>query len=232
VDIKIYDKLAKKYDFATKIVSFGIEEFWRWLFVKEIKKYISDGLLLDVASATGEMVRALDFKENYLVEPSKEMIEVAVKKLANNCEVKRSKFIEIDCKKKKYILIQKRVEELDLNKEFDLITAFMAIRNFDNIKKSAEVLKKHLKIGGYIAIVEMVKDDSLISKIVLWYMKNVVPYIAGIIVGMKEEYKLLGDSIERIEERDILEEFKELSVVVRKKLIFPFATLIIMRRDG
>ena len=38
MDVKIYDKLAKKYDLATKIVSFGIEELWRWILAKNIKK--------------------------------------------------------------------------------------------------------------------------------------------------------------------------------------------------
>jgi len=32
MDAKIYDKLAKKYDLATEIVNFGIEEFWRRMF--------------------------------------------------------------------------------------------------------------------------------------------------------------------------------------------------------
>ncbi|WP_457563252.1 class I SAM-dependent methyltransferase, partial [Caminibacter pacificus] len=72
MDIKIYDKLAKKYDLATKIVSFGIEELWRCMFKREIKKHIKNGVLLDVASATGEMARVLDFDKMYLVEPSSE----------------------------------------------------------------------------------------------------------------------------------------------------------------
>ena len=42
MDVKIYDKLAKKYDLATKIVSFGIEELWRWIFAKNIKKLINE----------------------------------------------------------------------------------------------------------------------------------------------------------------------------------------------
>ena len=80
MDVKIYDKLAKKYDIATKIVSFGIEEFWRWMFVREIKKHIKDGLLIDVASATGETAKKIDFKKMYLIEPSSEMNKIACEK--------------------------------------------------------------------------------------------------------------------------------------------------------
>ena len=40
MDVKIYDKLAKRYDLATKIVSFGIEELWRWMFVRNIKSIL------------------------------------------------------------------------------------------------------------------------------------------------------------------------------------------------
>jgi hypothetical protein len=45
-NVEIYEKLAKKYDLATTIVSFGIEKIWRKIFVKKIKKYINNALII------------------------------------------------------------------------------------------------------------------------------------------------------------------------------------------
>ncbi|NPA11831.1 MAG: class I SAM-dependent methyltransferase [Epsilonproteobacteria bacterium] len=236
MDVKIYDKLAKKYDLATKIVSFGIEELWRWMFVREIKKHIKNGSLIDVASATGEMAKALDFDEMYLIEPSREMNLIASEKL----KVKNEKCIEkkeenkiiLECENKKIVIIEDTAEDFELDKEVDLITAFMAIRNFSDIEKGIKNLDRHLKNGGYFAIVEMVRSDSFFAKIIMWYMRNIVPKIAGLLVGMESEYKLLGESIDSLSEDEILKHFNGYKIIKKTKLIFPIATMIIMRKDG
>ncbi|ACM93478.1 methlytransferase [Nautilia profundicola AmH] len=239
MDIKIYDKLAKRYDFATKVVSFGIEELWRWMFVREIKKYIKNGTLIDVASATGEMARALDFNKMYLIEPSAEMVRVIVEKF-QKMGYKKEDFevifeqcphIKLKKNQKEIIIIQDTAEDAILHEKADIITAFMALRNFDDLEKGMENLKKHIKPGGYFAVVEMVKNDSIISKLILWYMNKIVPVIAGMMLGMKEEYKLLGKSITSLDENKILNNLKGFSIVKKQKLIFPIATLIIAKRD-
>ena len=240
MDVKIYDKLAKKYDLATKIVSFGIEELWRWMFIKEIKKHIKNGSLIDLASATGEMSK-LNFNKMYLVEPSEEMNLVASEKLKDKnekCEIEElssSKFQvpswKIKCNNKEIIIIQDTAENFKIDEKVDLITAFMAFRNFDDIVKASENIDRHLKNGGYLAIVEMVKSDSILAKLILWYMNNIVPIIAGILVGMKKEYKLLGKSINSLSQEDIIKNFKGYEIVTKKKLLFPIASMIIMRKN-
>ena len=236
MDIKIYDKLAKKYDLATKIVSFGIEEVWRKIFIKNIKKHIKNGSLIDLASATGEMARGLDFDKVYLIEPSHEMNIISTEKLKNKSEKCEEWRMEngkwrIKCSKKEIIVIQDTAENFNIDEKADLITAFMAFRNFDDIKKASENIDRHLKNGGYLAIVEMVKSDSFLAKLILWYMNNIVPLIAGVLVGMKQEYKLLGKSIDSLKEEDIIKNFKDYEIITKKKLLFPIASMIIMRKN-
>jgi len=239
MDVKIYDKLAKKYDLATKIVSFGIEEVWRWMFKKELKKHIKNGTLIDVASATGEMAKAMDFDTMYLIEPSSEMVKIIVEKF-ENLGYKRENFevifeeipaIKLKKDKKEVIIIQKSAENVKLPQKADIITAFMAIRNFDDLEKGIKNLDRYLKEGGYFGIVEMVKSESFLAKLIMWYMENVVPVIAGLLVGMKEEYKMLGKSINSLSEDDIISHFKNYKIIKKTKLIFPIATMIIMRKN-
>jgi ubiquinone/menaquinone biosynthesis C-methylase UbiE len=225
MDVKIYDKLAKKYDLATKIVSFGIEEIWRWIFVRHVKKFVKKGSLIDIASATGEMAKALNFNEMYLIEPSSEMNKIAMKKFNGNWIKKDNRYIFED----KIVIIEDTAENFKIDEKADLITAFMAVRNFDDIKKGIKNLDNHLKSGGYFAIVEMVKSDSFISKIIMWYMNNIVPLIAGLLTNMKEEYKLLGKSIDKLKEEDILNNLDNYDILVKKRLLF-IATLIIAKK--
>jgi len=240
MDIKIYDKLAKKYDLATKIVSFGIEEIWRKIFIKEIKRHIKNGILIDLASATGEMARGLNFNKIYLIEPSNEMIKVMVEKFKKEgfeeekFEVQFQEYPYIKLKKdnKEVVIMQDTAENFKVEEKADLVTAFMAFRNFDDLEKASKNIHNHLKKGGYVAIVEMVKSDSLFAKLILWYMNNIVPLIAGVLTGMKEEYKMLGKSIDSLKEDDIIKHFADYDIITKKKLLFPVASMIIMRKNG
>jgi len=240
MDVKIYDKLAKKYDLATKIVSFGIEELWRWMFKRELKKHIKNGVLIDVASATGEMAKAMDFDKMYLIEPSSEMVKIIIEKFENlgykreNFEVvfEEIPYIKLKKENKEVIVIQDTAESVKLPEKADLITAFMALRNFDDLEKGINNLDGYLKPGGYFGVVEMVKNDSILARLIMWYMNNVVPLIAGLLVGMKEEYKMLGKSIDSLSEEEVLKHFKGYDIIKKQKLIFPIAAMMIMRKNG
>ncbi len=215
-NVEIYEKLAKKYDLATSIVSFGIEKIWRKIFVKKIKKYINNGILLDVASATGDMAKEMNFDKMYLLDPSEQMNKIAGEKLKN----KNVKFIE------------DYAETFKCPEKVDLITAFMAVRNFDNLEKGVKNLNKCLKIGGYFAIVELTRSNSIFFKLSMFYMTKIVPLIGGIITGEFEAYRKFPKMIKNISDEDILKNFNNYEIVKKQRLFPPMATLIIMRKNG
>jgi demethylmenaquinone methyltransferase/2-methoxy-6-polyprenyl-1,4-benzoquinol methylase len=223
---------------------------WRWMFIRKIKKFIKNGIMVDVASATGEMAKTV-FDKIYFIEPSAEMVKIIINKLKiknEKCKVfvmKNGKWKmeneklkmtnekwKIECGNKEYIIIQDTAENFIIDEKADLITSFMGLRNFDNLKKGMDNLTAHLKDGGFCAIVEMVKSDSIMAKIIMWYMNKIVPLIAGMVLGMKEEYKLLGKSVNSLDEEDILKNLKGYEIVMKEKLIFPVATLIIAKKNG
>ena len=215
-NVEIYEKLAPKYDLATKVVSFGIEEFWRKLFVKEIKKNIKDGVLLDVASATGDMAKSIDFKKMYLLDPSSEMNKIAKNKL----------------KDKNVEFIEDFAENCEIPQKVDIITAFMAVRNFDNMEMGMKNLDKYLKPNGYFVIVELTKSDSVLFKLSMFYMSKIVPFIGGIITGEYESYKKFDKMIKNITDEEILENLQGYEIIKKKRLFPPIASLIIARKNG
>jgi ubiquinone/menaquinone biosynthesis methyltransferase len=215
-NVEIYEKLAKKYDTATKIVSFGIEEFWRKIFVKEIKKHIDNGVLLDVASATGDMAKAMDFDKMYLLDPSIEMNKIAKNKL----------------KDKNVEFIENFAETAKIPEKVDIITAFMAVRNFDDMQKGIKNLDKYLKNGGYFAIVELTKSDTILFKLSMFYMSKIVPIIGGLITGEYESYKKFDKMIKNITDKEIIECLDGYEIIKHKRLFPPMASIIIARKNG
>ena len=215
-NVQIYEKLAPKYDLATKVVSFGIEELWRKKFVKIIKKQIKNGTLLDVASATGDMAKSLDFEKMYLLDPSSEMNKIAKEKL----------------KDKNVVFIEDFAESARIPEKVDLITAFMAVRNFDDLDKGIKNLDKYLKNGGYFAIVELTKSNSLLFKLSMFYMSKIVPIIGGFITGEYESYKKFDKMIKNIRDEDILKNLENYEIVEHIRLFPSIASLIIARKNG
>jgi ubiquinone/menaquinone biosynthesis methyltransferase len=215
-NVEIYEKLAKKYDFATTVVSFGIEKIWRNIFVKRLKRYIKNGILLDVASATGDMAKKMDFDKMYLLDPSNEMNKIASKKLAG----------------KNAVFIEEFAENLECPEKVDVITAFMAVRNFDDLNKGMQNLDKCLKNGGYFGIVELTKSESLFFKLSMFYMTKIVPLLGGIITGEFEAYKKFPKMIKEISDDDILQNLKNYEIIERKRFFPPMTTLIIARKNG
>jgi len=226
-NVEIYEKIANKYDLATKLVSFGIEEFWRKKFIKELKDYVKLGdknntnnkILLDVASATGEMVKNLNFEKNYLLDPSSEMNKIASQKLKKEGITN-------------FTIIEDVAENCIIPEQVDVITAFMAVRNFDNIEKGIKNLDKYLKNGGIFGIVELTKSDSLLFKLSMFYMSKIVPLIGGIITGEFEAYNKFPKMIKNIEDSDILKHLDNYEILVHKRLFPPIASLIIVRKNG
>ena len=215
-NVEIYEKLAPKYDVATKVVSLGIEEFWRKKFVKIIKKYIKNGVLLDVASATGDMAKSIDFSKMYLLDPSEKMNNIAKEKLKN----------------KNAVFIQDFAEDVKIPEQVDLITAFMAVRNFDDMQKGIKNLDRYLKKGGYFAIVELTKSDSILFKLSSFYMAKIVPFIGGFITGEYESYKKFDKMIKNITDDEILSNLDNYEIVEHIRLFPPIASIIIARKNG
>ena len=61
-------------------------------------------------------------------------------------------------------------------------------------------------------------------------MNNIVPLIAGLLFRMKKEYKLLGKSIDSLDESDIIKNLEGFEIVKKKRLFF-IATLIIAKKN-
>jgi len=220
MDVELYNRFAHRYDLVTTIASFGIEPIWRLHFSQRAKQLCQQGTIVDVASATGEVAKLVCCSKTYLIDPSSIMMEIARKKL------------EKKCPHHKFFYLTKRAEEVEISESVDLISAFMAVRNFDNLERGIANLARYLKKGGYFYIVEIVNQPNLLGKLTLWYLKKIVPKIGKVLTGMEREFYLLGESVEHISAQKIVESLERvgLEVVEKGKMFPPIGISILARR--
>ncbi|WP_441708876.1 bifunctional demethylmenaquinone methyltransferase/2-methoxy-6-polyprenyl-1,4-benzoquinol methylase UbiE [Helicobacter pylori] len=196
--INMFDDIASSYDQANRLMSFGLDVKWRqracehaFLFL-ENKKALR---LVDVACGTGDMLVAwqksalncaIEFKECLGIDPSNNMLELAVKKF-EKLESKVS-FIQAQAKD------LKGVE----NNSVDILSIAYGLRNIVERHEALKEFFRVLKPRGVLVILEFLKKDNptWLDKISGFYTNKVLPLVGGAISKNYGAYSYLPQSIE------------------------------------
>jgi demethylmenaquinone methyltransferase/2-methoxy-6-polyprenyl-1,4-benzoquinol methylase len=81
---------------------------------------------------------------------------------------------------------------------FDLVTAAFGFRNLANYEAGLLEIRRVLKTGGTIAILEFTEPKpGWFGDLYRWYFRAVLPRIGGLISGDKTAYTYLPKSVER-----------------------------------
>ena len=191
--ISMFNEIAKTYDIANRVLSFGVDKSWRKKGCNLAYKYLGKSkvnLIVDVACGTGDM---MDFwakiaKKNKVevnkilgIDPSIGMVEVGKKKFPEfEFKIATATDLEID------------------DNSADIISIAYGIRNVVEREKAFQEFYQKLNSGGLVVILEFTKSEAngIIPKIRDFYMKKMLPFVGGLISKNREAYKYLPDSID------------------------------------
>lgn len=186
---EMFNKIAPKYDFANRILSFGIDIFWRKKLVNMLIEN-NPNKVLDLACGTGDVTIEI-FKNAKNVEIvdadlSQDMLSLAQKKILNRFPEAHVSFVKEDAQK------------LSFDEDsFDAITIVFGIRNVENLSKGLSEMYRVLLPGGRAFILEFsIPSSRLIKSCFLFYLRNIVPSIGNLLTGDFYSYKYLNKSIE------------------------------------
>ena len=217
---RMFDNIALKYDFLNHFLSLGIDKLWRKNAVSLLKD-IGDAYILDVATGTGDLA-LMAHKELGCrvagVDISAEMLKVAQKKI-------RDKNAE------KYVTVsQGDSENLPFDDNtFDAVMVAFGVRNFENLTKGLSEMKRVLKQGGKMVILEFSRPAAFpFKQLYFFYFRQVLPFFGGLISKDKAAYSYLPESVLNFPDGEAFDkELKNagLKPVLRKKQTFGIATI-------
>ena len=188
----LFDTLANKYDLLNRTLSLGLDLLWRRKAAKTVRT-LGPRKLLDVAVGSGDLLISClkhnpDLAEAVGVDLSEEMLKIADRKIKKNGEKL--------CEKTQLLQASASCLPFD-NDSFDCVTIGFGIRNFSNKQDGLAEIKRVLKPGGTLVILEFALPKSLVvRKLYLLYLRHLVPLAGGILAGNRGAYKYLNDSIE------------------------------------
>lgn len=188
-DIKsMFDNIAWRYDFLNHFLSFGIDRTWRKKAVKVISKTHNPVTMLDVATGTGDLALAalkLNPEKITGLDISDKMLGIAREK------IRKKGFVE------KIKLIQGNSENIPFyENSFDVAMVAFGIRNFNNPLKGLSEMRRVIRHGGLIMVLEFSKPVLLpFRNLYGFYFFNILPVIGKIFSKDKEAYKYLPESV-------------------------------------
>ncbi|HVF49658.1 MAG TPA: bifunctional demethylmenaquinone methyltransferase/2-methoxy-6-polyprenyl-1,4-benzoquinol methylase UbiE [Pyrinomonadaceae bacterium] len=181
--------IAGRYDLLNHLLSGNTDKRWRRLVAEEMRASLAEGACaLDVACGTGDLSIALAGAGRARViglDFCRPMLEIAARK--DSPAARRIAYIEGDALRLPFA-----------DASFEVVTIAFGLRNLAGVEEGLRELRRVLKDGGRIAILEfsrpVVPGFRALFK---FYFTRVLPYIGGLISGSRGAYEYLPDSVSR-----------------------------------
>lgn len=183
---RMFSDIAFRYDFLNRLLSFGIDRFWRREAVRVVVEAKPERIL-DVATGTADL--AISLKQAL---PNAEVIGVDFAEPM--LRVGRNKVSKLNL-----TLPLLQGDGLNLNypdNSFDALTIAYGIRNFTDRQRGLEEFCRVLKPGGRLVVLEFPPPPkNLFGRLFRLYFLGISPYIAGMFSGRRDAYIYLGKSV-------------------------------------
>ncbi|WP_116105744.1 bifunctional demethylmenaquinone methyltransferase/2-methoxy-6-polyprenyl-1,4-benzoquinol methylase UbiE [Lewinella sp. IMCC34191] len=142
---RMFDSIAPTYDLLNRGTSLGVDTLWRKRLIAELDA--KHELVLDVATGTADVaiqtILRSDAKHVTGVDLSEGMLAYGRKKVAAAGLDERIKLEQGDSENLPYA-----------DESFDAVTVAFGVRNFENLEKGLAEMRRVLKPGGKLVILE------------------------------------------------------------------------------
>lgn len=193
---EMFDKIAFRYDFLNHFLSAGVDVGWRKKAIRELVS-LKPKKVLDVATGTGD-VAILTYK---ILKPE-EIIGIDISE----------GMLSIGKKKIETLGLQKHIELLKGDSEtiifednsFDAVTVAFGVRNFENLEKGLNEIKRILRPNGKLVILEFTNPTlPIIKDLYNFYSNIIIPAIGKLVSRNRNAYQYLNDSVQKFPEKEV-----------------------------
>ena len=195
VDVRrLFDSIAYRYDLLNHLLSGGFDFYWRRAAIQTLAS-LKPKHILDVATGTGDFAIAalrLNPVEVVGVDISMPMLEIGKRKLAAR---NLNNIIRLEAGEAEHLQFP--------DNRFDATIVAFGVRNFENLEGGLMEMRRVLKDGGHIVVLEFSKPRVFFFKqLYFLYFRNILPLVGRIISKDKEAYQYLPDTVMRFPDGD------------------------------
>jgi demethylmenaquinone methyltransferase/2-methoxy-6-polyprenyl-1,4-benzoquinol methylase len=195
---EMFTHIAPRYDLLNHLLSLDLDRLWRKRAARRLQSILQhqNAMVLDLCCGTGDLALALarvgpasivgaDFSRAMLVRAREKSQRVPSQ--AGLTVPLPMAFFEADALRLPFA-----------DRSFDLITNAFGFRNLANYEAGLCEIRRILKPGGTVAILEFTEPpEGFLGNVYRWYLRGVLPRIGGFISGDSAAYNYLPKSVSR-----------------------------------
>ena len=196
----VFDSVADKYDLTNNVMSFGIHHLWK-RFTLEMCALRPGHRVLDLAGGTGDLA----LKQARKVGNTGRVVLADIN--ANMLEHGRDRVIDSGFMGRVDV-VQCNAEALPFaDNSFDCITIAFGLRNVTDKPRALASMQRVLKPGGRLCVLEFSRPlHGGLEKLYDFYSFKVLPQLGEVIVGDRDSYQYLAESIRMHPDQEALRE--------------------------
>ncbi len=172
---RMFDTIAPRYEMVNKVMTFGLDGWWRRRAVRDL--YLAPrSVVLDVAAGTGDFVRELERQGHRAIG-----VDLSFGMLAAGHGMDRR--------------VQADASQLPFpDGAFDGVTCGYALRNFTDLAATLREMGRVVRPGGRLSFLEVAEPESGLLKtgFRLWF-RRLVPLV-GSVLSDRDAYSYLPRS--------------------------------------
>lgn len=199
---RMFDNIAHSYDLLNHCLSFGIDKYWRRSAIQSLAPYKPQHIL-DVATGTGDFAllatRMLKPQKMLGIDLSEGMLQVAREK------VKRAALDNLITFKKEDCLNLSLPDDT-----FDAVTVAYGIRNFEDLDRGLQEMRRVLRPEGRLAIIELCAPAKFPMKQLFYFYSHIVmPAFGRLISKDGKAYTYLPATMEAFPQGEVMQRILE-----------------------
>lgn len=191
----VFDSVAPRYDLMNDLMSAGIHRWWKDVAV-QLSAIRPGQRILDLAGGTGDMamrfIPHLQSKTPHgkngdltIGDINESMLRHGRNRLLNKGFCSQIHWAQVNAEHLPFA-----------DKSFDLVSIAFGLRNITHMPKSLEEMRRVLKVGGRLLVLEFSKPTNpMISYFYNHYSFSILPRLGQIIAKDADSYRYLSESI-------------------------------------
>jgi demethylmenaquinone methyltransferase / 2-methoxy-6-polyprenyl-1,4-benzoquinol methylase len=184
----MFDSIAWRYDLLNHLLSFGIDRSWRKKATSIISETHKNPNIIDVATGTGDLAfEAVTLNPLKItgIDISDKMLDLGRRKAQAKGLTYLIEFIK--CASENICFA---------DNTFDVAMVAFGVRNFSDPLKGLTEMRRVLRKGGLIMVLEFSKPDGqLFRRTYDIYFRILLPSIGGLFSKNRKAYKYLNESV-------------------------------------
>ena len=195
---QMFDRIAPTYDKLNHLMSLGIDRRWRRAAVDALGHY-KPKEILDIATGTGDfaLLLAKRIMPQHIVgaDISEGMMAIGREKVEKEGLQDTISFRHEDCMQLTFS-----------DGTFDAVTSAYGVRNFQDLDRGLREMRRVLRPGGHLLIVELTPPPHFPMKQLFWlYAHVVMPLLGRLISHDDSAYTYLPASMEAFPQPEQME---------------------------